>query len=505
MGRFRIDPWGPLLALAALGVLLLRGFEGRLGADPALYAYAGQQLAEGAPPYVGVQNRAGPLAHLVPGLGAMGARAIGIDDLLGIRLLMALVSVGAVWVAYLVARDTFRSRAVGAVGGGTLLALQGFVELGTSGPREKTTMVLFVLRAISRRAWLYAGVAVALATLAWQPSFLPASVAVLAAAVLEPSWRARLRAVLGVVLGGLTVLAVTVAGFAAVDAVPEFYEGFVGVHLGGYTTQATVLDRLAAQPASLVEGYGWSVGLLALGTVATLVLAGAVLARPGRGHGTRPTRVALGAGTLGCLAWTLVAYQGWPDSLVLLPFAALGVAGAAGSAARVLPDRAGRRTLATVAVCLVVAAAASSWSSRPTGLAGQRELAADMIAAAGPDATVQSFASSAPLVLTGRTNPTRYVNFGRGLARYIDEQVPGGLAGLAADVERREPTLLVMGKPHAAGYTWLRPVLREHYVLLGGSREDGFWFATTSLEDERVDDLRGVLEDAGVPTASPRA
>ena len=77
----RLDPWGPLFAVAATVVFLLHGFGGTLTRDLALYAYSGQQFAEGEPPYVSVLNRAGPLAHIVPGIGAAIARVVGTDDL----------------------------------------------------------------------------------------------------------------------------------------------------------------------------------------------------------------------------------------------------------------------------------------------------------------------------------------------------------------------------------------------------------------------------------------
>src|SRR5665809_119769 len=82
--------------MVGIGIFLLHGFGGLLTRDLALYAYSGQQFAEGVPPYVAVLNRAGPLAHMVPGLGAMIARALGTDDLLTMRVLMMVLSAVAV-------------------------------------------------------------------------------------------------------------------------------------------------------------------------------------------------------------------------------------------------------------------------------------------------------------------------------------------------------------------------------------------------------------------------
>ena len=49
-------------------VYTLRGFHGVLTRDLGVYSYAGQQVADGVPPYLGSLNRAGPLAHVLPGL-----------------------------------------------------------------------------------------------------------------------------------------------------------------------------------------------------------------------------------------------------------------------------------------------------------------------------------------------------------------------------------------------------------------------------------------------------
>jgi hypothetical protein len=48
--------------------------------DLAIYSYAGRQVAEGVPPYVGNLNRAGPLAHLIPAIGVAGARVGGFEE-----------------------------------------------------------------------------------------------------------------------------------------------------------------------------------------------------------------------------------------------------------------------------------------------------------------------------------------------------------------------------------------------------------------------------------------
>jgi len=87
-----LDPWGPVLAAVGTVVFLLHGYGGILTRDLALYAYGGQQFAEGVPPFVAVLNRAGPLAHMVPGAATWFGRLVGADsgadDLMAMRILM---------------------------------------------------------------------------------------------------------------------------------------------------------------------------------------------------------------------------------------------------------------------------------------------------------------------------------------------------------------------------------------------------------------------------------
>src|SRR3712207_5803472 len=118
----RLDPLAGLAGVVALAVFLLHRWDSVLSRDLALYSYAGQQVADGVPPYVGVLNRAGPLAHLLPAIGVLAGRTLGVDEVLSMRVFYMLVSVAAVCVTYLLGRDLFASRAAGLATAATLLS-----------------------------------------------------------------------------------------------------------------------------------------------------------------------------------------------------------------------------------------------------------------------------------------------------------------------------------------------------------------------------------------------
>ena len=152
-----LDPYVAVVGVVSLVTFALHGVTGSLSRDLSVYTYAGQQVADGHPPYLGILNRAGPLSHLFPALGVGIARVVGIDDLVGARLLFMGLSVLCVCTAYLLGRDLFGSALVGLVTAATFLSFQGFIEYASNGPREKTPMMLFILLALwamVHRRWL---------------------------------------------------------------------------------------------------------------------------------------------------------------------------------------------------------------------------------------------------------------------------------------------------------------------------------------------------------------
>lgn len=489
----RVDPWG--LAVAAMGavVFLLQGFGGVLSRDLGLYAYAGQQFANGVPPYVGVLNRAGPLAHMVPGFGAMLARLLGTDQVLTMRAMMMLLSVIAVWVTYLLGRDIFGSRAAGAAAAATLLASRAVVLYAGGGPREKTTMLLLVvcaLLAIAHRRWGWAGVATALATLTWQPAFWPCLAAALVAAK-TPTWRMHWHDVLTAwarfAAGGTAATAVIVGYFAFVGAFDAFFEGFLFVNTTS-TDQVGLITFVTALPTVMLRAWGWSLWLLLAGLAASLFLAWRY-----RGATDPAGRavVGVGAATVAALAWSIYVFNGWADAIFVVPMAAVGLGGLLAQARRRLPVR-GAATLATAYVLVVsVSAGITAWTHRPDVLEPMRTETEALLAAAGPDTSVQSIGAPQPLVFAGLTNPIRHQMFLQGLDDYVDETEPGGLAGIAADIEERRPTFVTMD--HPSWYDWAHPVLRRNYRHIGKTAGVD-WFADTDLGEARLAVMTDILK-----------
>ncbi|MDN5855083.1 MAG: glycosyltransferase family 39 protein, partial [Actinomycetia bacterium] len=201
----RLDLLLPVVGGVSLLVYALHGLDGKLTRDVAVYGYAGQQFIEGVPPYEGVMNRAGPLAHMIPGVGAAGARLFGLEDLTGMRILFLLLTVACGCVTYLFARDLFGSRAAGLAAAFAFLTFEGFIDYASNGPREKTTVALFLLCSLwaaYKHRWFASGAWLSLATLTLQIAFPVGFVAILVQA-LALGRGERVRALARTAVGGL--------------------------------------------------------------------------------------------------------------------------------------------------------------------------------------------------------------------------------------------------------------------------------------------------------------
>jgi hypothetical protein len=503
--RFRSpDPWGIAVSLAALGIFLALGFQGPLSRDLAIYAYGGQQVAEGVPPYVGIMNRAGPLAHLVPGVGALGARLVGIDDLFGMRLLMMGLSVLSVWAIYVLGRTLFGSRLAGLMTASSLVAFQGYVILATGGPREKTTMLLLLILALwacSGRRWLWAGVAVALGTLTWQPVFFIATAGVLVAIGALRGW-AILRALGLYALGGAIPTAICVLGFWMSGALQDFLDGFVLVNYR-YTAdsaQSGLRRFLGYGMDQLYNGFGWSLWLVVAG-MCLLLVAGVLRIRAFvRDHDPAAATV-LAAGVALAVAglWSLASFNGWADLVVALPLAALGLGAAAQFVLDHTPERLGTGVIAVVTAVTLVSAAAGSIVSRSDKLEEQRRDVVAIMREAPPDATIMSFGATQALVLSGQTNPSQHQNFHAGLDKYVEHVYPGGLDGFADFVEEEHPTFLAFDNPDA--YPWLADVIERDYTRLG-NLAGAVWYVDRDLGPGEITRLREEKKRLNDPTAS---
>ena len=483
------DPFLLVVAAVSLLTYALHGIEGMLTRDLAVYSYAGQQVAEGVPPYVGILNRAGPLAHVLPGIGVVTARAGGFDDLLLMRLEFMLFAVACVVAVYLLGRDLSVSRPAGLVTAATFLTFSGFIEYASNGPREKTPMTLFVvlaLWAVARKRWFTAGLCVSLATLCLQIAFFTSFTAVLAAALLVAQGE-RTRALVRIALGGALPVGALALWFTVAGSLRESVDAFLLIN-ARYTTPDPVLPRLEEEWIELQAAYGPSVWLLVVGLVALVGLGLTVVSvRARREQPSTRLLAAFALAALAGLAWNLKEYDDWPDLFPVLPLAAVGIGGLFARLTWRLPARIVYCAAVACSLAMTGVAIHDSVSTRDDSLVTQRASVDAVLDQLPPDATITSVEAPQPLVLTGRTNPTRFQMFSAGLQDYMDDTWPGGMDGLRRDIVAGNPDLIVTGDP--VSNRWRNAILTEYVYI--GSAPDWAWYARESLGQQKLAALRG--------------
>jgi hypothetical protein len=500
--RRRVDPFVLLVGAVSIVVYTLHGFHGTLTRDLGVYSYAGQQVADGVPPYLGILNRAGPLAHVLPGAGALLARAGGWDDVITMRVLFMLLATACVCTSYVLGRDVFRSRGAGLVTAGALLAFHGFIQYASNGPREKTPMTLFILIALwamTRRWWFTAGVCVSLAMLCLQTAFFSTFAAVVVGALLLAR-DGRLRALVRVAIGSLVPIAVLGVWFALAGSLRAAIDGFYTIN-ERYTVPNPITEKLDDVWLDMHMAYGVTVWLLFGGLAALLLLSLRAFSRRAReADPSLQVLPAMAVGLLVGLAWTLRDYDAWPDLFPVLPFAAIGVGGVYALVARHLARRTAGVVVAALCGAAIVLAVMFSVSMRDDTLDVQRHDTDAVLAQLPKDATITSIEAPQPLVLTRRTNPTRYQMFRNGLQDYMDDTWPGGLDGFKRDLLAGHPDLISVGE--TVSHRW-RASIEPDYVYIG-SAPVWDWYARASLGEAKIAELRRAAHyDPSSPLARP--
>jgi hypothetical protein len=319
---------------------------------------------------------------------------------------------------------------------------------------------------LGRRRWAAAGACAALATLTWQPALLVAVAALVAATLLDrrSSWG---RILLRFAVGGLAPTLVALGYFVGVGALGQAVDGFVVIN-ARYTTQPSAITQPSTVWPLLWDSYRWTLPLIAVGIVATCVLAARALPFARRPMASPVARrlVVAGAGALVGTVWTLMVVNGGPDLFVLLPFAALGIAGTLLLLVGRISRRGAVAALAALAAVAVLVAGVESVTTRDGRLVVQRADVAAVLGSQPGGATVVSIDAPEALALAGRSNPVPYQLFSATMTRYLAGTYPGGMRGFEATLRRLRPTFVVVGSDFHGSwpYRWLN----RDYARVGG-------------------------------------
>src|SRR5439155_3106769 len=331
--------WGGGALALLIGVLLFTRFSihGNLWRDEAIYAYGGQQLADGVPVYLGIFDPKPPLPTFLTAIGVVGGRVLGEDRVLTMRaefFVFALLAVVAVYVRGL---RLWKSPLAALAGAVTYAWFTGFAVHALPGPDAKTPGIFLAVLSLAllvRRRWFLAALVGSLAFLDWQPlgiyAFAAVAAAVLASDADEVRWKRGARAVAGAVIPLVaTVLFLAIQGGLSQFIEASFKFPLTGLHRGHETLGGNI-DRIVF---IVNQHYHGTRILFWAGLVLLVVVLGAWLIRR-RSDDTRVLPAAVVLGTFLAVAAASVAdFQGYPDLYPLLPYAAIGIGGAGAVAA----------------------------------------------------------------------------------------------------------------------------------------------------------------------------
>lgn len=476
---------GAVVALTiSVAVFTRFGLDDTLKRDEAIYVYAGQQLRHGVAPYDSIFDPKPPLAGMLAGLAAWLGGLVSVADLTAIRLAYLVFSCLTVLAVYVLCLWLWRSVASALVGATVFATFRGFAIDALAGPNAKTPGValgVMSMALVVRRHWFWAALLGSAAFLVWQPFGIYAAVTVLSAGLVPPAGERR-RAMGKAVAGAVVPLVVLTAYLSVVGALGRMLEAaFLFPATGVKRGPETVGQRLDHIAGVVRHGYLHTWQLFWLGTALLLVVVAAHVVRD-RGSvrerlGT-PLVAAVLVSMAGLWAFSAKDFQGYPDLYPLLPYAALGLAGASSLVITHLrvPVLRTAATAGALACVLALSVLSFGWLGNDTaadnGLAGQRASACAVDRLVGPTGTLVSLGDPTVFVLTHRRSPTRYIYLNSGVGGWEFARTKGGYLGWRRQLLASQPTVIAMHawKSEAARRTarWLRQVYDPAHV--GGLR-----------------------------------
>ena len=453
-----------LLFVLAVYVNSQAGFGRALHRDNAVFVYEGQQLVNGVPLSVSLFEPRPPIAGIISGVGVWCARSMGFSDILGFEaaflLFASLVPLGI----YALTLSLFRSRITALLGAMTFF---WFFVVSFSGPQPKIPMLLIASLSLAfcvRRTWFLASLCGSLAGLTWQPMFVFALVPLFLSLFQPQQAKGQfVRAAAGLILP----LLITAGYFAYCNALVEFLDAvfvfpllyLVTNHRDGFVALLRAVFELDKPSQSI------SVTMLGLVSFVSLLLLRLAQRRWNLLEFLRSDPFSsLLVSFPWPFLWSLFDYQGKGDCLVFLPYASIGLTWLL-SSAFACHGVGGSTRIGKVMALLFFSSVMLFGSSIGHAVGGRKSIehrlqwARELEGRCPRDFRMAAVGNPEPLVLLGKTNPSRYIHLIRGIGAHLRAREPGGIDGWVKQLRQYKPSVLVFSLPTAelrnARWAWL--------------------------------------------------
>src|SRR6185369_5584247 len=413
-------------------ILIHRPFSKPENGDPAIYDYIAQSILRGQVPYKDVVDIKGPGAPYLSAAAMFTSKVFGIQDVIGVRALNVVLVGLLSSLTFLVAQLYLRSRAAGLIAFMVPLMRSQFLEFMMEGTQPKLPMIVFGLLAlvmIARDKPFWAGVCSMLSCLCWQPGLMFAGAAFLIFSRYLTGWR-DLR-VFKVVLGAIIPLAAVVSYFYFRGALSDLWAWAI-------TYNYSVFGPEAEQSIPAAFSHLWLVTRRTFERDSVLVILAAIGLLEfltervvdkfkQQAWLTSPDlfRDAVVFPPLVYLAFSLINFQGGPDSIPFFPFIGIFAGWAIVRFARLLASIQSRRSLpdvrrgvrldallpaiAVAAIFVVVFSRAMTYRAGERTLQEQYTAIAPVAQLLGPEDQIYVHGSAEILVLLNRPNLNPYV------------------------------------------------------------------------------------------------
>ena len=486
-----LDRWATVRNLAfivffigAAVILIHRPFSRPEAGDPAIYDYIAQSILRGQVPYKDVVDIKSPGAPYLSAVAMFTARVFGMRDVLGVRVLNVVMLGLLSSLTFLVAQIYLRSRIAGLIAFMVPLMRNQFVDFMMEGTQPKLPMIAFGMLAllmIARDKPFWAGFVSMLSCLCWQPGLMFTGVALLIFSRYLTSWR-DLR-VIKVILGAVIPLVVTLSYFYLRGALGDLWAWAI-------TYNYSVFGPEAEQSIGASSGHLWLVArrmferdivlviLAAIGLVAFLTerLLDKVKQR-GSLKSPDLFRDAVLFPPLVYLAFSLINFQGGPDSIPFFPFIGIFAGWAIVRFSRLvasnLPDQPDLRVniwlpaITAAVIFAVVLFRSVTYPPDERTLKQQYAAIAPVAELLGPQDQIYVHGSADILVLLNRPNLNPYVFLDWGADDFAARRRSTTFETIIDQMEAQAPKLVSISRlrkvTHRADFErWLD----QHYLKL---------------------------------------
>lgn len=467
---------GGLVSTVIAAVLFSRvGIDGYLYRDEAIYAYGGQQMTHGIAPYASIFDPKGPAATFVCGIAAELAHLLGFDDLTAMRVAFYACAVLTAVAVYLLALEIWHSVLAAVVAATVFASFRGFAQDALRGPDAHMLGPLFAVLCMwlaLRRKWFWAAFAGSLAVLVKQTYFPYPILAVVVAVMCSPQGRRRALTISG--LGAATPLALVALYFTVQGSFRALLESAIvfplrGLHRG---VSHTIPQRLGVITAVVDHQYQFSGILFYLGLASLAVIGLMTCARQGiRTTLVRPVALIVGLTGITQAVYLSLDFLSYDDLYQMLPYAALGLGGAAALGLRQLRSSPRSRSIligGTASALAALVVLSCIWFTRdPLNkpiLSEQRATACVLNRIVPRGSELYVLGDPVPLVLTHRRNPDRFIYLDSGVTQWKMNHTRGHFGGWVRQVTKpRVSTIIVQGWAGAWVARMERAILEHGY------------------------------------------